>query len=113
MPEAQEQTRATPGPWRVGTSDDLEYIRPEAMVLDANGEPIADCDVFLTAGRRNKAEAEANARLCVAARTMFDALEAAPIIRLGESFDEFAVRFKQWHREVRVPAVNLAKAEGR
>jgi hypothetical protein len=107
MPEAQEQTRATPGPWMIAY---WPIPHPNWWIGTPPTHPGSS---RLGPSVCGMIHVEANAYLIAASPTMFDALEAAPVIRLGETFDEFAVRYKQWHREIRVPAVNLAKAEGR
>jgi hypothetical protein len=49
-----------------------------------------------------------NARLIAAAPELMAALESVPIVRLGETLDEFKDRFCRWYRDARNAA--LAKA---
>jgi hypothetical protein len=51
------------------------------------------------------------ARLLTSSPAMLAALEAAPIIRLGESLEMFRGRYGIWWREVRGPAIAGATGE--
>jgi hypothetical protein len=111
----------TPGPWLFETFDDGDSSvgKPPSGDLiyhETMGHKIPICSVEEPCvGSFNFPEnvissglASANRRLILAAPDLLSALDSAPVIRLGETLEEFRVRYSRWHREVKVPAVNKA-----
>lgn len=96
-------TKHTPGPWTIDYNDSSNPIK------GADNQVVAR--VAHLAAWRHPLEAEANARLIASAPEMKQALEDAPIHRLGESFADFLNRYKAWYVGNRREAI--AKAEGR
>jgi hypothetical protein len=67
MPEAQEQTRATPGPWEIWGGTRIVTMKPARSIAEVVG--------------RSPEEGQANARLIAAAPDLLAALKAAqPLI---------------------------------
>lgn len=93
--------KTNPTPWRYEPCGDSDGFTAgtDHFVLDADGNEIAcpPCDD--------------TARKMAAAPDLHNALVTLPIIRLGETLEQFRERFSKWYREVRNPAVD--KAEGR
>ncbi len=54
---------------------------------------------------------DANMCLITSSPDLYAALDACPVIRIGETLEEFKTRFSAWHRELRVPALKKALGE--
>ena len=105
--------KATPGPWTIDMRDwrgrpaqDL-YISGDEYANEA-GELCRVGIAIVTCPETGSVVGHANASLIAAAPDVLAALDSAPSIRLGESFEDFADRYKRWHRQSRMPAISKA-----
>lgn len=90
----------------------LRVLPAEAVADHAENQPCGGTEVCAYCQARyvvfacGKRSLDASTTLAA-----LEALESCPVIRLGESFDEFAVRFKAWHRDVKTVAIAKAKGD--
>ncbi len=101
------QARHTPGPYYSKVPGFNRHLWTR-FIEDAYGNLIARINFANSVQSEN--EALATADLLAAAPTMYDALDDAPVHRLGEQLGDFMERYKEWYRTSRKEAID--KAEG-
>jgi hypothetical protein len=105
----------TPGPWVVENPMEFELSVVEAGKEAYEWRFIACCP-FPDPDDRDRddiprSQVKANARLIAASPKLLDALASAPVIRLGESFNQFGTRYTAWYRDIRNAAIAEATGE--
>ena len=88
--------KTTPRPWK-------EYPAPYSNRIEADGSSVASV--------RLPEDTELIVRAVNAHDALVEALDSAPIPRLGETLEQFCVRYSAWYREARKPALDKAKGK--
>jgi hypothetical protein len=96
-----QKAKYTPGPWKITLN---------SVVTRLFGKEGIGGDSELIAELRFFSSNRANGRLIEAAPELLDALDNAPIPRLGEELEDFIKRYKFWFCQSRHDALAKARA---